>query len=293
MADSTSTDAWSYALERSKAYFAAPAERDAPNLFVADATRLGVVTRAMHEALAGDDGDDDEAEPVELASHEDLDRWAHRAQLAVREGLLLLERQLASNTFPKARVAEAQALVGRAAHYSGWIDEIDDQLDDDLGVSIYVHGDYKLERVTRTSENDFAVASVAVETSDSVDQQLEETAPLRDVASMLRSFGYAAATLAQGVEKTIDAQTREIRSARWERDVRAAFLAGYLGKAEEHDDEPGVLPENEENIRKLILLFETEKAFTQLADELNNRPELAWIPMRGISKLATAEARRD
>jgi maltose alpha-D-glucosyltransferase/alpha-amylase len=38
-------------------------------------------------------------------------------------------------------------------------------------------------------------------------------------------------------------------------------------------------------VRKLLNLFETEKAFYELAYELNNRPSWAWIPMRGISKL--------
>jgi maltose alpha-D-glucosyltransferase/alpha-amylase len=32
-------------------------------------------------------------------------------------------------------------------------------------------------------------------------------------------------------------------------------------------------------------LFETEKAFYELAYELNNRPDWTWIPMRGIAKL--------
>jgi maltose alpha-D-glucosyltransferase / alpha-amylase len=102
---------------------------------------------------------------------------------------------------------------------------------------------------------------------------------------MLRSFAYAAATLAMSVEATIDLPTRELRSARWERDVRAAYLAGYL--ADGDDDAPGILPETSEHVRLLIALFESEKAFYELTYELNNRPDWAWIPMRGIAKLFT------
>ena len=102
---------------------------------------------------------------------------------------------------------------------------------------------------------------------------------------MLRSFGYAAATLAMAAEKSLDMPTRELRSARWERDVRAAFIAGYLGNAE--DDAPDILPEETEHVHLLIALFEAEKAFYELTYELNNRPDWAWIPMRGISKLLT------
>ena len=46
-----------------------------------------------------------------------------------------------------------------------------------------------------------------------------------------------------------------------------------------------MLPGDDANLRALLMLFETEKAFYELAYELNNRPTWAWIPMRGISKL--------
>ena len=76
---------------------------------------------------------------------------------------------------------------------------------------------------------------------------------------------------------------RELRSARWERDVRNAFLDGYVASASE--DRRLFLPSDPADTRRLIELFETEKAFYELSYELNNRPTWAWIPMRGISKL--------
>jgi maltose alpha-D-glucosyltransferase/alpha-amylase len=235
----------------------------------------------MHDALASDDDDPDfAAEPV---TPEDLDAWTQRTQRSVGEALTLLERQLASPAFPKQRVAEAKALVQRRDHYIGWIDEIDDALGDDLGMQIRVHGDYHLGQVLRTESGDFAIIDFEGEPSRSLEQRREKTSPLRDVAGMLRSFAYAAATLAMSVEKTVDMPTRELRSARWERDVRAAYIAGYLGESE--DDAPDVLPEEHEHVGLLLTLFETEKAFYELAYELNNRPDWAWIPMRGISKL--------
>jgi maltose alpha-D-glucosyltransferase/alpha-amylase len=285
-----STDAWSYALERGRGYFSAPAGRagptadDPPNDFVRDAKRLGVVTRAMHEALASDD--DDTAfrpEPIEAS---DLDRWAHRTQQSIRESLALLERQLASPDFPKDRLAEAQALVKRKDHFLGWINEIDDTLDGDVGMRIRVHGDYHLGQVLHTAAGDFMIIDYEGEPSRPLDERREKSSPLRDVAGMVRSFAYAAATLATSAGKHLDPATREVRVGRWERDVRAAFLSGYLTTQDE--EAPEILPELDEHIRQLIALFETEKAFYELAYELNNRPEWAWIPMRGISKLFVA-----
>jgi len=95
------------------------------------------------------------------------------------------------------------------------------------------------------------------------------SSPLRDVAGMLRSFAYAAATAAaERGALGVDART-EIAAAHWERDVRAAFLAGYDASA----DDP------------VVALFEMEKLFYELRYELNNRPEWVWIPLRGIARL--------
>jgi trehalose synthase-fused probable maltokinase len=278
------SDAWSYVLERARPYFTAPANREPVNPFLDDAGRLGAVTRAMHDALASDD--DDPAFTPEPATPEDLDRWAQRTQRSVREALSLLEGQLGSPAFPKARVAEAQALVKRREHFIGWINEIDDALGDDLGMQIRVHGDYHLGQVLHTVAGDFSIIDFEGEPARPLDERRAKTSPLRDVAGMLRSFAYAAAMLAMSVEQTLDMATRELRSARWERDVRTAYLAGYLAKPDD-DDAPDILPEDDEHVRLLISLFEAEKAFYELTYELNNRPDWSWIPMRGISKLLT------
>jgi maltose alpha-D-glucosyltransferase/alpha-amylase len=278
------SDAWSYALERGRPYFTAPANREPVNAFLDDATRLGAVTRAMHDALASDD--DDPAFAAEPATPEDLDRWAQRTQRSVRDALSLLEGQLGSPAFSKMRVAEAQALVKRRGHFIDWIDEIDDALGDDLGMQIRVHGDYHLGQVLHTPGGDFSIIDFEGEPARPLEERRAKTSPLRDVAGMLRSFAYAAATLAMSVEQTLDMATRELRSARWERDVRMAYLSGYLAKSD-GDDAPDILPEDDEHVRSLIALFEAEKAFYELTYELNNRPDWAWIPMRGISKLLT------
>jgi maltose alpha-D-glucosyltransferase/alpha-amylase len=277
-----SSDAWSYALEKAKPYFTSPKGKDLPNTFVDDARRLGEITRAMHEALASDD--DDPAFAPEDVEPEDLDRWAHRTQQMIRDSISLLERAVAQSGVPKERLAEAQALIHRRDHFIGWINEIDDNLGDDVGMRIRVHGDYHLGQVLRSPANDFLVIDFEGEPTRAIEERREKTSPLKDVAGMLRSFAYAAATLAMSIEKTHDVPTREVRVARWERDVRAAYLDGYLNGS--RDDGPEFfLPEDETHVRQLISLFEAEKAFYELAYELNNRPAWAWIPMRGIAKL--------
>jgi trehalose synthase-fused probable maltokinase len=278
-----STDAWSYALDRGRSYFAAPADRDVANAFIDDAKQLGAVTRALHAALASDDDDPNFA--AEALQPEALDRWAHRTQQSVRDALSLLERQVTSASFPKDHVAEAQALVKRRDHYLGWINEIADQLGDDLGMRTRTHGDYHLGQVLRARSGEFMVIDFEGEPARALAERREKTSPLRDVAGMLRSIAYAAATLAMTVGRGAAPHVREVRAARWERDVRSAFLSSYFAPGEEDE---AILPDSLANATQLVTLFETEKAFYELSYELNNRPAWVWIPMRGISKLFVA-----
>jgi trehalose synthase-fused probable maltokinase len=275
------TDLWAYALERGRPYFTAPEGRDAPNDFTADATRLGRTTRQMHAALAR--RIDDPSFAPEPVSHDDIDRWAHRAQQSIREAIALLERQLEASAVPREREAEARALAGRREHYVGWVNEIADALGDDLGVRMRVHGDFHLGQVLRAPDGELMVIDFEGEPTKSLEERREKTSPARDVAGMLRSFAYAASTLAMEEGKRMKPHVRELRSARWERDVRNAFLDGYLAPSD--DESTDILPSDPADARRVIELFETEKAFYELSYELNNRPSWAWIPMRGISKL--------
>ena len=275
-----SLDAWSYALERSKPYFAAPREREVANPFLADAEHLGVVTRGMHEALAR--GATPDLAP-ERADATRVEEWSSRAKQWVRDGLSLLERQLRAGTLPKERAAEGDALLRRRDQYLTSIDDITRVLGADAGVAMRIHGDYHLGQVLRTARDDFMIIDFEGEPARPLAERREKASPLRDVAGMLRSFAYAAATLGMDA-KSLDMGTREIRIGRWERDTRDAFLRGYLsGRAEAPSS--GILPSDAEHTRALLRLFETEKAFYELAYELNNRPAWTWIPMRGLAKL--------
>lgn len=287
-------DAWADALARGAAYFGAASGGkgggEPVHGFEADAERLGAITREMHEALASDD--DAPAFAPEPATHDDVERWAEGARRSIDESIVLLERQLAAGALPKDRVPEAQALARRRAHYHQWVEELVNDIGDDAGFRIRVHGDYHLGQLLRTASDDFMIIDFEGEPARSLAARREKGSPLRDVAGMLRSFAYAAATLAMRHGQQLDLATREIRGGRWERVARDAFLRGYLGGGGEREhregsehDEPGILPEEPANVTRLLALFETEKAFYELAYELNNRPDWAWIPMRGISKL--------
>jgi trehalose synthase-fused probable maltokinase len=276
-----STDAWSYALARGKPYFQAGKSQQPTNDFVADSQHLGAVTRAMHEALAT--GTQASMAP-EAVGPEVVDHWASRAREWVRDGLSLLERQLRAGALPKERAPEGEALTRRADRYLAVVDEIVNEIHGDAGLAIRIHGDYHLGQVLRTARDDFMIIDFEGEPARSLAERREKASPLRDVAGMLRSFAYASATLGMDA-KSLDTGTRELRIGRWERDVREAFLRGYLADDGASRRGASILPSDSAHTRALLRLFEIEKAFYELMYELNNRPDWTWIPMRGIAKL--------
>jgi maltokinase len=89
---------------------------------------------------------------------------------------------------------------------------------------------------------------------------------------MLRSFSYAvsAARLQRGIDPPDD----------WEEHAREHFLDGYYATVD-----PSLIPSGREALRRLLSVFELEKAVYELRYELNNRPDWVGIPVEGIRRL--------
>jgi trehalose synthase-fused probable maltokinase len=106
--------------------------------------------------------------------------------------------------------------------------------------------------------------------------------PLRDVAGMIRSLGYAArAGLKTYLENHPNcAEVLAPWIAGWEVHAAAIYLNAYLkGIADS-----GLLPigSNRDLLLRALLL---DKAFYELSYELNNRPDWADIPLDGLLRL--------
>lgn len=276
-----SRDAWSYILEVGRSGSAAAAR---------DIEKLGLVTRQMHDALAGDAANAAGAAFAPLATGAvDVERWAQKTKESIREAVALLEKQRSAGRLSPDRASEAEVIIRRRDHYLSWAEEIADLVGDDAGSRIRAHGDYHLGQVLRTRSDSFVIIDFEGEPTRPLAERREKTSPLRDVAGMLRSLSYAAATLVQAPEgekpDRRKSAEREIIGGRWERDARAAFLRGYTGSMK---DDRGLLPSDPKRFDALLSLFETEKVFYELSYELNHRPGWEWIPMRGISRLLQA-----
>ncbi len=145
------------------------------------------------------------------------------------------------------------------------------------GRVIRTHGDYHLGQ-TMLTERGWVVLDFEGEPARSLPQRRQKRSPLRDVAGMLRSFAYAAS--AAELQRGVPAPEG------WEQRAREAFLDAYVGAVDQR-----LLPHGQESTRRLLSIFELEKAVYELRYELNNRPDWVGIPVAGIMRLLEVPAR--
>lgn len=263
-------DGWSYALHDIASFLGARGNGGVPSDgFAGDARRLGEVTRELHAALAS--ASDDPAFAVEPVSGDDISRWTARTLATIDSALDLLAAH--ATALDQKTAAMARAIAGRRSAIHELLDEASHgargERAAEQGIKSRTHGDYHLGQLLHAPDGRWYVIDFEGEPARPIPERRELASPARDVAGMLRSFGYAAATGASRAGGVGTNPATEIRSAHWERDARAAFLEGYGADAND----------------PLVELFEMEKMFYELAYELNNRPDWVWVPLRAIARL--------
>ena len=140
------------------------------------------------------------------------------------------------------------------------------------GRVIRCHGDYHLGQTIR-SPRGWIVLDFEGEPARTLPQRRQKRSPLRDVAGMLRSFAYAASAseLQRGVPAPAD----------WEERARDRVPR----RVPRRPSTPGCCRTAQQNIERMLQIFELEKAVYELRYELNNRPDWVRIPVAGIARL--------
>jgi maltokinase len=133
----------------------------------------------------------------------------------------------------------------------------------DAGSAIRIHGDYHLGQVLHRSGR-WYLLDFEGEPARPVAERVVPSSPLRDVAGMLRSFGYAAVV---GELPPI-----------WESEARRRFLAGYLAV----DAVAALLPGD---LTPVLEAFELDKAVYEVGYERASRPDWEHVPMRAVRRL--------
>jgi maltokinase len=124
-----------------------------------------------------------------------------------------------------------------------------------------VHGDFHLGQTLHTPAG-WKIIDFEGEPAKVMAERREPDAIWRDIAGMLRSFDYAAATVAGP------------HSWAWAEECRTAFLRGYAG---------GELTATE---MSMLRAYEADKAIYEVVYETRNRPDWVGIPLRAVAGLA-------
>jgi maltokinase len=247
-----STTGWEVAVDSVAEAFDAP-DRELSSLehdFAPHASRLGTLTAEMHIALA---------EALETVIAEETD--------------------LAQTTqWMRAHLHEVMAEVHRLEPFGPEIEEIFTAVDRTATRLRLqrIHGDYHLNQVLRTGHGDWLVIDFEGEPIRSLQARRRLSTPLRDVAGMLRSFDYVAASYP--LLKRPDLAGLEQRARDWTARNQVAFLDGYVERA----GPAGLLPDT---YGLVLLACEVDKAVYEVRYEARYRPTWQDIPFQGIQRL--------
>ncbi len=279
-------DGWQYTLEYLERFFeraqAPGAAADGHGAYLALMRTLGTRTAELHAALARTTGDAAfDPEPMTPA---DIASWTARARAQAVSALARLEGRVAS--LPEDVRADADLVLGARQEILARIDA--HAADPPAGAKTRTHGDYHLGQVMLV-ENDFVIVDFEGEPAATLAQRRAKRSALRDVAGMLRSFDYAQHHALAHAAPQAAARARLAPAARaWRTSARDAFLEGY-GLAGGTAGLASPLAGG----RALVELFALEKAFYELAYEIDNRPDWASIPLQGIMEMTRPGTREE
>jgi maltokinase len=221
---------------------------------------LGAVTAELHGALASDSSDP--AFSPEAPSQESLALLTATVDEDIERIFINLpdDERLAPIAGRGQDVRER--LAARAHVGTG-------------GRSIRIHGDYHLGQTLFTPRG-WVIIDFEGEPARPLYERRQKRSPLRDIASMLRSFAYVASAseILQNRPGPSDFEQR----------ARDAFLTQYFGTVDR-----ALLPAGEAAIENLLTIYELEKAIYELRYELDNRPDWVVIPVAGIRRLLEDE----
>jgi trehalose synthase-fused probable maltokinase len=249
---------------------------DALDQLVADAGLLGRRTAELHAALARI-ADDSAFAPQPFTA----DDWraSESAILAQAERTRCSLAHL--DDPPETLRPQAEALLQAIP---AWLDSPDQHVPHtDLGQKIRVHGDYHLGQTLRT-ESDYILLDFEGEPSRPIAERRRKQSPLRDWAGMVRSFDYAVYSALDTTCRRVPecSSTFHALAPAFRQAMIDAFEGSYLELASGAAWFPA-----ESAGRALLARLLVEKVVYELDYELNNRPDWATIPLRGLRDLVT------
>ena len=247
---------------------------------IEQARLLGVRTGEMHLAL-GARSDLKDFQPEEYSLHYQRSIFASLKPL-VRASFQNLTKSIKG--LPEESRSEAKEVLNM-------MDEILNEMKKvyrkkiDI-VKIRIHGDYHLGQVLFTGK-DLVIMDFEGEPSRSYSERRIKRSPLRDVASMVRSFHYV---VYGGLFLNNQVRKEDINrvlpySEMWHNYMSGIFMQAYMETVDGH----AFIPKDKEDLDVLMRTFLLEKAVYELNYELNSRPDWVIVPLKGIKAIMQGE----
>jgi len=257
---------------------------------------LGRSLAELHAVLARPT--DDPAFAPEPATAAETRLWAEQAMVWLARALDSLEKCAIDASDPEQAgfAADVATLLEARAALPALVQQLADAAPGSLQTRF--HGDFHLGQVL-ISQNDTYLVDFEGEPGQPLAWRRRKTSPLRDVAGLLRSIDYAAATVGTDRQERTHAELppavterREGLLERFRTSASGAFLDGYR----QHMEASGAPWVQPGQLQPLLDLFLLERAAYEVEYEAANR--LAWIdlPASGLARLVrkllggTAEA---
>jgi maltose alpha-D-glucosyltransferase / alpha-amylase len=242
---------------------------DCEVIILAIGTRLGEMHRVLSRPTA------EEAFAPRAATANDTKEWAHKVEERLTKAIAAIssysswereedrERASTLSTMRDAIIRRVNALAPCGA-----------------GTLVTrVHGDFHLGQVL-VAAGDVFIIDFEGEPATSLATRREKASPLRDVAGLLRSIDYVAATLVErkgAGALPVDETRRNELIRQFRRRASTAFLRAYWQASFMRNTAP---------LRALLDLFLIEKAAYEISYEAAHRPTWIGVPLAGLARIA-------
>jgi maltose alpha-D-glucosyltransferase/alpha-amylase len=274
-------DAWTWAMNQFHRAFDDTTTREASGESRIDdirdyhhiATAIGRQLGTMHAILA--QPTDNAAFAPARATPEDVAAWVERASGLLDRALdAIAQRKPWDDEHAEAT---AKALLARSESLAEALRSLGRSGEGALMTRI--HGDFHLGQVLVAS-GDAYIIDFEGEPARPLEERRRKASPLRDVAGLLRSIDYAAASMADPkniLARRVSPGRRERLVTRLRDGAGKAFMHGYREATKELH-----LVDN----RRLLDFFVIEKAAYEITYEAANRPSWLGIPVGGLARAA-------
>jgi maltose alpha-D-glucosyltransferase/alpha-amylase len=250
--------------------------------YLESARLLGRRTAELHLALAAATDPNFAPEPFTDFYRQSL----YHGMVGLTSASMLVLRR-GTRQLPEPQQAEARRVLALEGDIKKRFEAIRDRRIH--AMRIRLHGDLHLGEFLYTGR-DFVLIDFEGAPHRPLSERRIKRSPLRDCATMLRSFHYISHGALHGQIPGVPTRAEhkpvlEGWARFWNRWVGLAFLREYLETA----GSAPFLPKTRENLGVLLYTYLLEKAVHEVAYEAQNRPEWLPVPIQGILQLMEAK----